>query len=303
MAKPDWKLCENAAQELRLKLRNYNANSNDIVLIDPVLKNIFCGTDTEGNMIEPVRLNDGWHITGELNIRTKSYLKVLLGHLKIVTESFPELKIMVLLPIPRYVTGKCCDSSDHITNFDDSSYVAEISDGLERVEEMVAGWLQTLPNTGLTVDFRAGTDEPGCQLPDLTAGGDSIWDLADPVHPVSALYNSLAAAIAAAMADFGQDPAESGCSKRPRLDSMVVRKAASKTASQMRPQSWSLGILPDPPRPNRGGGQSSHRGAQNAARARGGRGGRARGPVRARGWRGGFSGYGRVPRFWAPRKF
>jgi hypothetical protein len=40
---------------------------------------------------------------------------------------------------------------------------------------------------------------------------------------------------------------------------------------QMRPQSWSLGILPDPPRPNRGGGQSSQRGAQNANRARGGR--------------------------------
>jgi hypothetical protein len=118
----------------------------------------------------------------------------LLGHLKIVTESFPELKIMVLLPIPRYVTGKCCDSSDHITNFDDSSYVAEISDGLERVEELVTGWLQTLPNTGLTVDFRAGTDESGCQLPDQTAGSDSIWDLADPVHPMAALYNSLASA-------------------------------------------------------------------------------------------------------------
>jgi hypothetical protein len=212
LASPGWKLSEHAAQDLRLKLRNYNANSNNFILIDPVSNNIFCRTNTDGNTIEPVRQNDGWHITGELNIRTKSYLKVLLGHLKIVTESFPELKIMVLLPIPRYVSGKCCDNADHITNCDDSAFVAEISDGLERVEELVTGWLQTLPNTGLTEDFRAGTDEPGCQLPDQTAGGDSIWNLADPVHPVAALYNSLAAAIAAAMSDFGPDPAGSSCS-------------------------------------------------------------------------------------------
>jgi hypothetical protein len=145
LASPGWKLSEHAALDLCLKLCNYNANSSDFILIDPVSNSIFCGTDTDGNMIKPVRQNDGWHITGELNIRTKSYLKVLLGHLKIVTASFPDLKIMVLLPIPRYVSSKCCDSADPITNFDDPAYVAELSDGLERVEELVTGWLQYRP--------------------------------------------------------------------------------------------------------------------------------------------------------------
>jgi hypothetical protein len=51
MANPGWKLSENAAQDLRLKLRNYNANSNDFILIDPVSNNIFCGTDTDGNRL------------------------------------------------------------------------------------------------------------------------------------------------------------------------------------------------------------------------------------------------------------
>jgi hypothetical protein len=291
LASPGWKLTDDSAQDLRLKLRNYNAHSADYILIDPLSNNVFCGTDCDGNMTEPVKLDDKWHITGELNIRTKSYLKVVLSRLKIVTTAYPELKIMVLVQIPRYVSGKCCDNVNHVTNFGEPAYVAEFSEGLERVEELVTGWLQSLPTTGLTVDFRAGTDEPGGHLPDLTAGGVSVWNLADPVHPMAALYSNLAAAIVHAMAEFGPELIGNR-SKRPRLDSMVVRKAV-----QMRPQSWSLGILPDPPRPNRGGGRGGQRGALNVSR---GRGGQARGPARARGWRGSYS---RGPRFWAPRKF
>jgi hypothetical protein len=247
-------------------------------------------------MTEPVKIDDKWHITGELNIRTKSYLKIVLNRLKIVTTANPELKIIVLLPIPLYMAGKCCDNMNHVTNFDEPAYVADFSEGLERVEELVTGWLQSLPTTGVTVDFRAGADEPGVHLPDLTADGVSVWNLADPVHPTAALYSNLAAAIVHAMAEYGPEPIGNP-SKRPRLDSMVVRKAEKKSAVQMRPQSWSLGILPEPPRPTRGGGRGGQRGSLNASR---GRGGRARGPARARGWHGS---YGRGARFWAPRNF
>jgi hypothetical protein len=65
--------------------------------IHPLSNNVFCGTDCDGNLTEPVKIDDKWHITGELNIRTKSYLKVVLNRLKIVTTAYPELKIMVLL--------------------------------------------------------------------------------------------------------------------------------------------------------------------------------------------------------------
>jgi hypothetical protein len=296
LAIPGWKLTEDSAQDLRAKLRSYNAHSADYVLIDPLSNNVFCGTDSDGNMTEPVKIDGKWHITGELNIRTKSYLKVVLNRLKTVTTANPELKIIALLPIPRYMAGKCCDDMNHVTNFDEPAYVADFSEGLERVEELVTGWLQSLPTTGVTVDFRAGADEPGVHLPDLNAGGASVWSPADPVHPTGALYSNLAAAIVDAMAEYGPEPFGNR-NKRPRLDSMVVRKAEKKSAVQMRPQSWSLGILPEPPGPNRGRGRGGLRGSQNASR---GRGGQARGPARARGWRGS---YGRGARFWAPRHF
>jgi hypothetical protein len=79
LASPRWKLTDDSAHDLRLKLRNYNAHSADYILIDQLSNNVFCGTDSDGNMTEPVKIDDKWHITGELNILAKSYLKIVLN--------------------------------------------------------------------------------------------------------------------------------------------------------------------------------------------------------------------------------
>jgi hypothetical protein len=132
----------------------------------------------------------------------------------------------------------------------------------------------------------------GADLPYLTTSGASIWQASDPVHPTAALYSSLAAAIRAALSECGVNEAGvSGCSKRPRLESLVVRKSGKKNEAPARPQSWSLGIMPDQPRPTRGGQQGGNRGS---------RGHPSRGRGRFRGWRG-FSGRG--AKFWAPLKY
>jgi hypothetical protein len=67
---------------LKKKLANYNIGPADILLIDPVSNSTFCGTDTDGNLVDPVKIDNTWHIPGDLNIRPKSYLKIALGHLK-----------------------------------------------------------------------------------------------------------------------------------------------------------------------------------------------------------------------------
>jgi hypothetical protein len=155
LAKPGWTLTEVTAQEIKTKLKKFNAGANDYILLDPLSNNAFCGTDADGNFCDPVKVGDTWHIPGELNVRTKSYLKVVLSHLKVVTNSFPETKILTVLPIPRYVTGKCCDHDNHVSNFADPGFLADISDGLWKVEDLLTGWLQSLPVVGMIIDFRA----------------------------------------------------------------------------------------------------------------------------------------------------
>jgi hypothetical protein len=93
-------------------------------------------------------------------------------------------------PIPWYVLSKCCECGEHITNFSDPGYIADISEGLEMVDEMITRWLQSIPTPSMVVDYRAGTDEPDLPLPDLCTGGMSVWQLADPVHATPELYVS-----------------------------------------------------------------------------------------------------------------
>jgi hypothetical protein len=88
-----------------------------------------------------IKIGDTWHITGELNIRPKAYLKIQLQYFKPVLNTFPETKLVVVAPLPRYLHRKCCESPDHISNFSESSYLSEISDELEKVDDLLTAWL------------------------------------------------------------------------------------------------------------------------------------------------------------------
>jgi hypothetical protein len=237
------------------------------------LNSVYCGSDPDGNHAEPKKIDGTWHITGDLNIRTKGYIKKVLGNMKIITDAFPDCALVVLDPIPRYVLSKCCECEEHIMNFSDPGYIADISEGREMVDKMITGWLQSIPTPSMVVDCRAGTDEPDLPLPDLCTGGKSVWQLADPVHASPELYANLALAVAAAMDDLGL-AVNGGHTKRPRLDSLVVKREVNSPPAGARPQSWSAGKLPAPPKRGRGGQQGPSRGRPYWRGGRGGRGSR-----------------------------
>jgi hypothetical protein len=116
LAKPGWLLTDGSASEIRSKLRNMNITAADILLIDPLSNSVFCGTDPDGNHIDPQKIDGEWHIIGDLNVRSKSYLKNVLGHLKKITDSAQDCKIVMLAPVPRYLHAKCCADPDHVKN-------------------------------------------------------------------------------------------------------------------------------------------------------------------------------------------
>jgi hypothetical protein len=243
------------------------------------------GSDPDGNLVAPVKINDTWHVTGDLNVRPRTYLKIALQSLSKLVEAIPELKLIVLAPIPRYVTEKCCNHPEHVKNFSDPGYYDEISASLERVDDLLTAWLQAIPVPSLLIDYRSGTDEPDLPVTDLTVGGSPVWQPGDPVHASQRLYSKVAEAICGSLDKLGvPDPA--GAAKRPRLKSIVVwqQQSARKGLKPVTPQSWSAGTLPAPPK-------------------RGSQGGRFRGN---RGWPRGYNSW-RGPRgrgrFWAPRKY
>jgi hypothetical protein len=195
LAKPGWVLNENTASELKNKLWNMNTGPEDIFLIDPLSNSVFCGSDPDGNHTDPVKIDERWHITGDLNVRSKSYLKNILGQLKKIVYTSPDSKIILLTPVPRYINCRCCDYQDHIQNFGEKGFQDEIVEDLEKVSNLLTAWLEARVVPSLLVDYRAATDAPSAPVCDLAIDEISIWQPGDPVHPTPALYAKLAESI------------------------------------------------------------------------------------------------------------
>jgi hypothetical protein len=222
------------------------------LVIDPVSNPVFCGTDSKGNHVDPEKIEGKWHIRGQLVIRSKSYVKTVLKNLSKILDSFPELKILAMLPIPRYVTEKCCADLEHITNYDSVTYLDDISDELDGAEDLVRAWAQNRPGAATaTIDYRMVLDEPAADLGEQKIDGGHIWADGDPVH---AVYSAVSLSIISSIDEFGGDVSEQQ-RKRPRLESVIVRpKKRPEQQAKPKPQGWSSGMLPDPGESARGGG-------------------------------------------------
>jgi hypothetical protein len=273
LAKPGWILDENTGAEISLKLRQLNVGQNDVIIIDPMSNGIFCGTDERGNPVEPFKANGTWHIMGEMGIRSKNYAKKTLCEVKKMIEPVGSCKIMLISPLARYVTGKCCDEPGHLSNFADPDYFSDLAADLDKVEDLMKAWVQAQHMPGLLLAAHSVVDEPAALLTEMAVGGQPLWADADPVHACKGYYSAMTAAIATAIEEHGFMAGES--IKRARLESVVVRSENSDTGPQsIRPQSWSSGTLQS--RKRRG----------NGGQGRGGSAGPSRG--QHRGWKRGF---------------
>jgi hypothetical protein len=97
-------------------------------LITKIRYSVFCGTDSEGDHMDPVKLPDNkYHIPGDLTCRSKSKIKKILDDLAGILPKEVAPRLIVMVPIPRYVTARCCDDPEHITNFEQESYVCDLT--------------------------------------------------------------------------------------------------------------------------------------------------------------------------------
>jgi hypothetical protein len=86
---------------------------------------ILFSTDDKGNPADPFKNGGKWHITGNLSARPKTHLKNTLNNLKFIHADLADCKLIILMPIPRYVTSPCCADPEHITNIRDADYEPE----------------------------------------------------------------------------------------------------------------------------------------------------------------------------------
>jgi hypothetical protein len=150
-----------------------------------------------------------------------------------------EAKIVLTVPLPRYVLVACCADTSHVSNRQDPDFLREISGSEKSLSEAAAAGKRTAEARILNVAEFFGPLESPLQDP-TTVDGASIW-AGDGVHLTS---NATGVAAMKMMAYvIGGETAEPA-NKRARLESVIpVRSTPLQLAKPAQP------APPPPPKP------------------------------------------------------
>jgi hypothetical protein len=262
LCKPGWVLNKDTIKECSNKLQSYGFCGEDTVIIDPLSNTIFCGSDTDGNPVNAVKLDDNcWHVIGDLTIRPKSVIKKTLQNCTDIFNGTVPDNLLVLAPIPRYVTKKCCTDPDHVTNFDSPDYATEMAAELDQIDELLTGWALNITEKSGVFNIQCLADITDAPLSELTFQEAALWPANDPVHVIGPAYTALARVISAHLK--ADDDGTENPPKRPRLASVVVQREEAASNSRGRPAaaaSWSTGMLPPVRRGGARGGYNAYDG-------------------------------------------
>jgi hypothetical protein len=270
LSTPGWYPTAEKIQTVAAKLRDSKLSSEDIVFLDIWLNSAFVGSDEFGFPLKAFKdpTDRTYHIEGDLQAAPSTVLRKIALDCTPILEAASGSPMVIVVPFPRYVGMKCCENSQHITNFGTGGCQAEAAKvgGLLRaatsaVPALAGCHLFSLTEQSADTDLSAWLQN---------AENPSAWR--DPVHPVDSFYVAAAAAFIGTRGDVVSEREPPG--KRRRLDSIAhlpTRGGPARGGGVQLPP-WILG------KGSRGG--QRYNGGRNPATAaypRGGGGGRGGG--------------------------
>ena len=180
-----------------------------------------------------------YHLNGDLQLAPPSAFKNTIKLVDIIISNTGEAKIVLTVPLPRYVLTACCDDTSHVSNRLDPDFLRELSGSEKFLSEAAAAGKKTSEARILNVlEFFGPLESNPQEL--TTVDGTSIW-AGDGVHLTS---NAARVAARKMMAYVIGGEAAEPASKRARLESVIpVRSTAHQAAKPAQP------APPPPPKP------------------------------------------------------
>jgi len=181
--------------------------------------NALLGTDELGFPTRPLKCNEDrrYHILGKLQAAPATVFVRILEDAAEILDAAASATVVLVAPFPRYVTGKCCQSEQHLTNHGTETFWAEIEKTGISVQQAVEACDFASVCKIFYISDCIGIDE---LYPMENLSGD-IWDR-DAVHLTQSGYQRVADALATVCLcrEEGEPSA-----KRQRLDSIVPATA------------------------------------------------------------------------------
>ena len=211
LASPQWRLTDENVQETARRLEEaVKLNPTATVIYQLYDSSVYFASSAPGEQALPRRGQDGkFHVIGELLLADWTAFR------KIYYMSIPLLraggdnKKLILSPLPRYSTSRCCDDTSHISNFGKDGYGTTIGEALGDIQ----GWIDDFSRGKRIKNYEVIC--PAIMM--LPSDKESkvmlarYWG-ADPVHLTPDGYDKLAEKLV----DYIN---VSQTSKRPRTDS------------------------------------------------------------------------------------
>ena len=178
------KSAEDMAAHVRAELEERYYSAVIFQLLD---NNIFFSKFEDGSLCPSRRTGDGqYHVEGELVVASRESQFAILKMCTPLWEAAKGRHMVVVGPMPRYVTEGCCPDPDHVTNRTRPGFYAKMKEDLVSCGTTIKDFL-------FTAGLRNGrVMDPGRQLRGLDAS--EIWGT-DPVHPKREVYGLLASGV------------------------------------------------------------------------------------------------------------
>jgi hypothetical protein len=160
--------------------------------------------------------------------------------------------VIILSPVLRYVSSKCCEDESHIDNFGTRGLQRDLINGLENVLELIQGWGEHYLKHFEIIDTMETLVPSAEYWVEAPFNGGPLWQPGDLVHLVAQAYEELATKVAEVLLDVSDEADLEPMAKRQRLESAVVTvkgpaapAPAPKAAPAARP-GWSSGEIVRP---------------------------------------------------------
>ena len=235
LASPHWKLNdENVESSAGALAEIIKANTTATIIYQLFDSCVFFSSSSPGEQALPKRGEDGnFHVEGELVLADwHAFRKIFYISIPLLRAGGNNKKI-ILSPLPRYSTSKCCPDIRHITNFGKRGYGTTMGSKLGDIH----GWIEDFARGKRIKNF-----EVVCPATTISTGDNiskrdisAFWG-GDPVHLTPAGYDKLGEKMAdITVADSEpkkrerDTPQPESKSQRPRLDNHLRQAGISKS--------------------------------------------------------------------------
>ena len=124
---PGWVATKDNLADAARKLGSLVPTEKDVIVIDLFSNSAYMGTDDSGLPCCAVKsFSDSWyHVVLDLQATPKSVFEKIISDAAPILNVVVACKTVLVSPIPRYISGKCCTDTKHLKNWGKESLVSE----------------------------------------------------------------------------------------------------------------------------------------------------------------------------------